>query len=210
MQQFCVDCTEGFMPCLIDNSSTADVFCCTAHSLVDQTVHLFWIYWNVAHRTVPVAPELYNVASKMLSCTEVRLWLYMDPQEYLHMFLRDNTVLLCSSCQRQPVTLHQRKFESIQKRLSVKKRIVSTEEHSERIGDVLCHAGKMAGVDGEDGKHEYCLLALEHLVERVQAYSSGCEPVQWGWCRSVLPLTRDHTVVPAHSTVIESQLIIVQ
>ena len=122
------------MPCLIDNnSSTADVFCCIAHSLVDQTVHLFWIYWNVAHRTVPVAPELYNVASKMLSCTEVRRWLYMDPQEHLHMFLRDNTVLLCSSCQQQPVTLHQRRIESVQKRLSAKKLIVSTEEHSECI-----------------------------------------------------------------------------
>ena len=46
------------------------------------------------------------------------------------------------------------------------------------------YAGKVIGADGVESKHEYCLLALEHLVERAQAYSSNAEPVTWGWCRS--------------------------
>lgn len=40
-------------------------------------------------------------------------------------------------------------------------------------------------LEGEEGgKHEYCLLALEHLLERADAYSVNSEPVRWGWCRS--------------------------
>ena len=50
--------------------------------------------------------------------------------------------------------------------------------------------GKGVVLDGEESsKHEYCLLALEHLLERADAYSLNSEPVRWGWCRSAhLPL----------------------
>ena len=41
------------------------------------------------------------------------------------------------------------------------------------------------GAEGEDsGKHGYCLLALEHLLERADAYTTASQPVRWGWCRS--------------------------
>lgn len=43
---------------------------------------------------------------------------------------------------------------------------------------------KACGGDGEDsGKHEYCLMALEYLLERAHAYSAASEAVRWGWCR---------------------------
>ena len=46
--------------------------------------------------------------------------------------------------------------------------------------------GKPSGTEGdESGKHEYCLLALEHLLERAYAYNAAGESVRWGWCRSV-------------------------
>lgn len=48
------------------------------------------------------------------------------------------------------------------------------------------HAGRGVVLEGEEGgKHEYCLLALEHLLERAEAYSLNSEPVRWGWCRSL-------------------------
>ena len=44
---------------------------------------------------------------------------------------------------------------------------------------------RSSGAEGEDsGKHEYCLLALEHLLERADAYTTASQPVRWGWCRS--------------------------
>ena len=44
---------------------------------------------------------------------------------------------------------------------------------------------RSSGPEGEDsGKHEYCLLALEHLLERADAYTTASQPVRWGWCRS--------------------------
>ena len=44
---------------------------------------------------------------------------------------------------------------------------------------------RSSGAEGEDsGKHEYCLLALEHLLERANAYTTASQPVRWGWCRS--------------------------
>ncbi|DBA75526.1 hypothetical protein WJX79_007572 [Trebouxia sp. C0005] len=51
--------------------------------------------------------------------------------------------------------------------------------------------GRTAGMrssvaEGEDGgKHEYCLLALEHLLERADAYTTASQPVRWGWCREL-------------------------
>ncbi|KAL3145746.1 hypothetical protein ABBQ38_015126 [Trebouxia sp. C0009 RCD-2024] len=46
--------------------------------------------------------------------------------------------------------------------------------------------GRGVVLESEDsGKHEYCLLALEHLLERAEAYSLNSEPVRWGWCREL-------------------------
>ncbi|KAL3156076.1 hypothetical protein ABBQ32_013064 [Trebouxia sp. C0010 RCD-2024] len=46
--------------------------------------------------------------------------------------------------------------------------------------------GRGVVLEGEEGgKHEYCLLALEHLLERAEAYSLNSEPVRWGWCREL-------------------------
>lgn len=45
---------------------------------------------------------------------------------------------------------------------------------------------RSGGAEGEDSsKHEYCLLALEHLLERANAYSTASQPVRWGWCREL-------------------------
>ncbi|DBA80496.1 hypothetical protein WJX77_011409 [Trebouxia sp. C0004] len=45
---------------------------------------------------------------------------------------------------------------------------------------------RSSGVEGEEsGKHEYCLLALEHLLERADAYTTASQPVHWGWCREL-------------------------
>ena len=53
----------------------------------------------------------------------------------------------------------------------------------------LGFAGKGVVLEGEEGgKHEYCLLALEHLLERAEAYSLSSESVRWGWCRYILCL----------------------
>ena len=49
---------------------------------------------------------------------------------------------------------------------------------------LTCYAGIRASGEDNGGKHEYCLLALEHLLERAAAFSDGKQPVRWGWCRS--------------------------
>lgn len=67
----------------------------------------------------------------------------------------------------------------------------------------LLRAGlRSNSAEGEEGgKHEYCLLALEHLLERAQAYRAAGQPVRWGWCRSPLPHSPHHPPGQLHTPI---------